>query len=113
MQKNRLINKKQIGEEQLWEVSLAAPKAVLATAAKQMQMQAQQHRTTTTIRILNAAKEKKTRWRFKGELNLQVNFMRKHQIESLQFERAACKKCVYIMYKYTCIYICIYMCISH
>ena len=35
------------------EVSLAAPKAVLATAAKQMQMQAQQHRTTTTIRILN------------------------------------------------------------
>ena len=59
MQKNRLINKKQIGEEQLWEVSLAAPKAVLATAAKQMQMQAQQHRTTTTIRILNAAKKKK------------------------------------------------------
>ena len=36
--------------------------------------------------------------------------MRKNQIDSLQFERAACKKCVYIMYKYTCVYIytCVY-----
>jgi len=90
--KNRLMT-----VSQFWEVSLAAPKAVLATAAKQMQMQAQQHRTTTTIRILNAALKKK-HGGTKGELNRQVNFIRKNQIESLQFqrERAACKKmCLY------------------
>lgn len=51
----QFFTKRQLMTKKFRAVSLAAPKAVLATAAKQMQMQAQQHRTTTIIRILNAA----------------------------------------------------------